>query len=300
MATLEAGTPQIFGDATDADVEAARKLIKPDETILAVLRNPECEITKAFLQPAACFCIPPLGPLTTVMVMIGAIPSVDIGCVPLVGVGNSMCVSGRRAKLKRELFIFTDKRVYTLPVDRNTGELYKDTSQFDDPRLAGGSEILGNVLHVAVGHVVDHEGCGGPGAYCFGCGVGRVEVFLPPGSDACTSVNKSGSINRHPRTKDFAHLQGLNVMDIMSDQPKVVAAFIEKLRVEIGEPQAQKMERDSSTGFLHAPEGADVVVAGAVVNDPLEEISKLKKLLDGGVLTEEEFQAKKTELLARV
>ncbi|MGA0530710.1 SHOCT domain-containing protein [Hansschlegelia sp. KR7-227] len=62
--------------------------------------------------------------------------------------------------------------------------------------------------------------------------------------------------------------------------------------------------RDAAPAYPYAPEPREASspspASGAEGADPVELIRKLAALKDAGVLTEQEFQAKKTELLARI
>lgn len=64
--------------------------------------------------------------------------------------------------------------------------------------------------------------------------------------------------------------------------------------------------RASAGGVVvHAPIAQDVVPSAppatvAATDDPMQLLSKLKQLLDAGLVTQEEFDAKKAEVLARL
>ncbi len=84
------------------------------------------------------------------------------------------------------------------------------------------------------------------------------------------------------------------------------AAEGEKAADSVGSPSVEqrggRWPRRSRRSRLAVARLADAHLrrGEAVVNDPMEEVSKLKKLLDSGALAEADFQAKKTGLLARV
>jgi hypothetical protein len=58
--------------------------------------------------------------------------------------------------------------------------------------------------------------------------------------------------------------------------------------------------RASPAGPIAPTSPLPPTAAASVVNDPVEQIRKLAELRDQGLLSEEEFQAKRTELLGRI
>lgn len=51
---------------------------------------------------------------------------------------------------------------------------------------------------------------------------------------------------------------------------------------------------------VNAPPSPPAAVAAPVAADPIEQLAQLGKLKDAGIVTEQEFEAKKAELLARI
>ena len=73
-------------------------------------------------------------------------------------------------------------------------------------------------------------------------------------------------------------------------------AALDKLRRALHDFEHEKERRDRSGSGTDKP---DAPASGPSANnmDPYEELKKLKKLLDMGIVTEEEFQLKKKQLL---
>lgn len=74
------------------------------------------------------------------------------------------------------------------------------------------------------------------------------------------------------------------------------AAHHERLRLQ----QAQNTMRYQGTGYPLQPAAADESERPAPNADPIEQLERLGKLRDAGVVTDEEFAAKKAEILSRL
>lgn len=61
--------------------------------------------------------------------------------------------------------------------------------------------------------------------------------------------------------------------------------------------EAEAFVRQLQEFVAAADTGSKVVIS---TNDPLDQLKKLKELLDAGVITQEEFESKKSDLMGRI
>jgi hypothetical protein len=59
-------------------------------------------------------------------------------------------------------------------------------------------------------------------------------------------------------------------------------------------------KRAAAGGGIVINTGATAAAPAAPVEDPMEKLTKLKSMLDMGILTQEEFDAKKADILSKM
>ena len=97
--------------------------------------------------------------------------------------------------------------------------------------------------------------------------------------------------------------------DSMEDIPKAQARKLYRFAQEMEEKKREE-RRQRDLEDKRASAGGGIVVnagapqpqaaASAPVEDPMEKLTKMKTLLDNGMITQAEFDAKKVELLAKI
>lgn len=101
----------------------------------------------------------------------------------------------------------------------------------------------------------------------------------------------------------------LSIDSLPKKQARRVYAYAQQVEESAHEKRQQlefdKLRASAGGVVVHAPAAQGVApsvpattVAGA--DDPMQVLSKLKQLLDAGLVTQEEFDAKKAEVLARL
>jgi hypothetical protein len=94
--------------------------------------------------------------------------------------------------------------------------------------------------------------------------------------------------------------------DSMDDIPKAQARKLYRFGQEMEETKKEE-RRQRDLEDKRAAAGGGIVIntpaaapAAAPVDDPMEKLTKLKSMLDMGVLTQEEFDAKKADILSKM
>jgi hypothetical protein len=94
--------------------------------------------------------------------------------------------------------------------------------------------------------------------------------------------------------------------DSMEDIPKAQARRLYRFAQEMEETKKEE-RRQRDLEDKRAQAGGGIVIntpaaqpAAAPVDDPMEKLTKLKSMLDMGVLTQAEFDAKKADILSKM
>lgn len=87
-------------------------------------------------------------------------------------------------------------------------------------------------------------------------------------------------------------------------QARRVYAYAQQVEEQAYEKRQQveleKLRASAGGVVLHAPSAAAVPAPAAAAEDPMQVLGKLKQLLDAGLISQGEFDAKKSEVLARL
>lgn len=98
--------------------------------------------------------------------------------------------------------------------------------------------------------------------------------------------------------------QKAEIDSIPKKQARRIYSFAQEMEEDmVEERRNREMEEKRATAggvVIQAPSTAASSPSTPVADDPVEQLSKLKKMLDGGLIEKEEFDSKKAEILSRM
>ncbi len=119
------------------------------------------------------------------------------------------------------------------------------------------------------------------------------------------SVDMEENVFRATITFSAADGEKIKVANLAKQQARrlysIAQQMEENVREELRLRQMEEKRAEAGGVFLHGASGAMTAgSAAAPAEDPLQALSKLKQLMEAGLITPAEFEAKKQEILARL
>ena len=127
----------------------------------------------------------------------------------------------------------------------------------------------------------------------------HLDIGVKSGILTVVPIVPNQEIIRYGQSGHGSAQQSPNAITFASKPGTMVAARVAALLEMIAEAHGYRGNQPPPPAQLPAPQTAPAE-AGADADDPIEDIRKLGELREAGLVTDEEFLAKKTELLKRI
>jgi hypothetical protein len=118
------------------------------------------------------------------------------------------------------------------------------------------------------------------------------------------SVELEENVWRATLTIDVANGETIRVDNLVKEQARRLYAIAQQMEENVREEMRLRMmeEKRAESGgvFLHGGPGGTVSSTAAPAEEPVQALGKLKQLMEAGLITAEEYEAKKQEILGRL